>query len=495
MEYVILGVYVLVLAGIAFFASRKSRTADDFLLGGRRVGPWLSAFSYATSYFSAVIFIGYAGRNGWNYSLSATWIGIGNAVVGSLLAWWVLAGRTRRMTHRLGVSTMPSFFEKRYGSRAMKIIAAVAIFIFLVPYSASVYQGLGYLFEAVFGLNFVYCMVIMVVLTAGYLLAGGYFTSSWTDFFQGIVILIGMGLMFFYVFTSDQVGGFSEGVRRLQDMAAQNRTPAVGSAPWQGLWATVMLTSLGVWGLPQMVHKFYAVRDGKAARRAMIISSLFALVVGGGAYLIGAFGPLFITDAQFAGELGGTFDRVVPAMLSAALPKALMALIVVLLLAASMSTLSALALASSSSLTMDLIKPLKTNMGDKATKNCMRLLCLLFILVSMGLALKQVAAMQTLMNFSWGVLAGTFLGPYLWGICWKRTTTQGAWAGFAGGLVTALVLMLVWKFNAARSPMVGCISMVVSLVAVPVVSLFTKPDAKLVEAAFGSDEGQTDTAK
>lgn len=151
-KYVFLVLFVILMIAVGIYSKKKVKNVQDFLLGGRQVGPWISAFAYGTTYFSAVIFIGYAGRIGWGFGISSTWIGIGNAIIGSLFAWLVLAKRTRKMTHELNASTMPEFFEKRYNSKAMKIITALVIFIFLVPYSASVYQGLGYLFEKSFGL-------------------------------------------------------------------------------------------------------------------------------------------------------------------------------------------------------------------------------------------------------------------------------------------------------------------------------------------------------
>ena len=164
-------------------------------MAGRNVGPWLSAFAYGTTYFSAVIFIGYAGKLGWSFGMATVWIGIGNAVIGSYLAWKVLGNRTRAYTRRLEVSTMPEFFMARYNSRGLKILSAVVIFVFLTPYCASVYQGLAYLFESTLGIPFVWCMVGMAVLTALYLVLGGYMANVMSNFVQGICMVLGVGLM------------------------------------------------------------------------------------------------------------------------------------------------------------------------------------------------------------------------------------------------------------------------------------------------------------
>jgi len=345
-----------------------------------------------------------------------------------------------------------------------QIAAGLLIFIFLLPYSASVYKGIGFLFEQVFGLSFAWCMVLIAVLTAAYVLAGGYFASSWSNFFQGIVMLGGIGLMVYFLLM--KVGGLSAALEKLP--AAQTAAGA-GGGKMSDLFSVVVLTSLGTLGLPQMVHKFYAVRDGKKSiRSAMWISTLFALIIGSGAYLVGALGPLFMNKLPE----GGT-DYIVPAMLNDALPSALMGLIVVLLLAASMSTLSALAMSAGSAVAVDLFGPKLEKMGKKKTNLVLRIVCFAFIMASMIFALYSPAAIQTLMNYSWGVLAGAFLGPFIFGVCWKKATPAGGWAGFIAGLGTCLVLGLIYNFAGNKSATVGCWAMVASLIATPLVSLLT----------------------
>ena len=128
---------------IGLYCRKHSTDVQGFVLGSRNVGPWLTAFAYGTSYFSAVVFVGYAGQFGWKYGVASTWIGIGNALIGSLLAWVVLGRRTRIMSNHLSSTTMPDFFGKRFESKALKIAASSIVFIFLVPYTASVYNGLS----------------------------------------------------------------------------------------------------------------------------------------------------------------------------------------------------------------------------------------------------------------------------------------------------------------------------------------------------------------
>ncbi|MBQ9988566.1 MAG: sodium:solute symporter [Clostridia bacterium] len=467
-----MGLYAFVLCFLTFRKKNKASNVSEFMLGGRRTGAWFSAFAYGTTYFSAVIMVGYAGKFGWNIGITAVAIGIGNAVLGSWLAWKVLARPTREATHRLGVSTMPSYFEARFGSRALRLTTAMIIFVFLVPYSASVYQGISYLFEQVFGVPFILCVIGMAAISALYQIVGGYTTTTMVDFFQGLVMLCGIGLMVFFVLRSAPVGGLANGLGKLAAI-----DPALAGLPTGNnlvtLCSIVLLTSLGPWGLPQMVHKFYAIRDEASIKRGTLISTLFAAVVGGGAYLCGAFGRVVLNNTMPIDPATGAanVDMVVPNMLDAVLPPWLMALIVVLVLSASMSTLSGLTMSSAGAVTNDCLKVLFPHkLGEKRALMLMRTLCLLFVAVSVGIALSKIKAIVSLMSFSWGTIAGCFLGPFLWGLRDKRTNLAGAWSGIAVGLLTNLGGAAVTGFNGAFAPLLGVISMLLSLIIVPIVS-------------------------
>jgi len=490
-KYVFLLLFVLIMVGVGIYSRKKVNNVSDFFLGGRKMGPWLTAFAYGTTYFSAVIFIGYAGKIGWGFGISATWIGIGNAVIGSLLAWLVLARKTRQMTHELNASTMPEFFEKRYESKAMKIVTALIIFIFMVPYSASVYQGLGYLFERTFGLPFVYCMAAMAFLTAVYLLLGGYIATALNDFVQGVIMLVGVGFMIYFIVEHPAVGGIGNGIKKLSEI------PDVGpglvkifSAQPLNLMGLVILTSLGSWGLPQMVHKFYAIKNEDAIKKGTVISTVFALIIAGGAYFVGAFGRLFLDNRMPVGANGApNADMVMPMVLEKALPESLIGIIVILVLSASMSTLSSLVLISSSAISMDLVKgTLFPNIKKSSEMLLMRILCVIFVMLSFLVAVTPNSILS-LMSFSWGTVAGAFLAPFLYGLYWKGTTKAGAWAGFITGFSVSIIGAVIYKMDPGKAPNIGAIAMLLSLAAVPAVSLVTaKLPKKHVEKVFGSSE-------
>ena len=516
MLYVILIVYLAVMLGIGFYCRKKTSSVSDFVLGGRSLGGWFTAFAYGTSYFSAVVFIGYAGQFGWSYGVSAAWIGIGNAVLGSMLAWMVLGKRTRIMSKYLNAATMPEFFEKRYDSKTLKTVSAVIVFIFLIPYTASVYNGLSRLFGMAFDIPYEACIIGMAVLTAVYVIAGGYMATAINDFVQGIVMLIGIAAVVICVINGK--GGWTEalnGLGQITDAGVEANTlnSLFGPDPIN-LFGVVILTSLGTWGLPQMVQKFYAIKDNKAITRGTIISTIFALVVAGGSYLMGGFGRLYgsadAAEAEATGrafiEKGSNgklvFDSIVPAMMKDALPDLLIGIVVVLVLSASMSTLSSLVLTSSSTLTIDLIKPFyKKEMDDKKQVLIMRILIAVFLLISVIIALNPNAYITTLMSISWGALAGAFLAPFMYGLFSKKITKAAVWTSFVTGVGITVVHMFIFSLGffpeatkaAAALPLnmaspinAGAVAMIVGLIIVPLVSAVTKVDnperaAKIVE--------------
>ncbi|MFZ5632352.1 MAG: sodium:solute symporter family protein [Bacillota bacterium] len=485
-KYLLLCLFVGVLVYSGYTGMKKTRTVNEFFLGGRVIGPWLSAFAYGTTYFSAVIFIGYAGKVGWGFGLSSLWIVAGNTLVGSLLAWYVLARRTRRMTLRLNAMTMPEFLEVRYDSRSMKLFAALVIFIFLVPYSASVYMGLSYLFNQIFGVPYILAVVFMCLLTALYLIMGGYRAVALTDVIQGTVMICGVGLLLYHVVGSPQMGGIVEGVRKLAAINPKLAGP-VGPPGWLPLFSLVVLTSLGPWGLPQMVQKFYAIRDEKAIKPAMIVATLFALIITFGAYYTGSQARLFFDKLPLDPATGkATPDMLMPILINSTLPETAAAVILLLVLSASMSTLASLVLVSSSAITIDLIKTVRPDMGDRRGTLLMRLFCLIFIFLSLLIALLKPGIILSLMAMSWGTVAGVFLAPYLYGLFWKGTTPASAWAGGLTGLTVSVVLSLYYKLDPGVIPLVGSLAMLIPLAVVPAVSLFTRPLPEAhIEKVFG----------
>lgn len=497
-------IYAMAMVLIGCISYGKSKTLDKFLIGGRNIGAWVTAFAYGTTYFSAVVFVGYAGQHGWNIGIASIWIGIGNAVLGCLLSWLLFANRTRKMTKFLDAKTMPEYFEKRYFSKGMKIFAAIIIFIFLVPYSAAVYKGLGSLFGSIFpGVETWVWMLIIACLTAIYLVAGGYIATAYTDLIQGVIMIAGVILLICAVLGHEAVGGLSGFLNNLTAYQSANSaelgakgiqlSSLFGGSSFKFLCFNIMLTSFGTWGLPQMIGKFYAIKDTSAIKRGTIISTIFCLIIGCGAYLIGSTSRLILH-----GQLPeGGIDAIIPAVLMEVLGNStlgiiLLAIIMILLLSASMSTLQAVVLTSASAVSVDLIPTFRKKETKPETQMLLtRLFCLAFVACSFIFATQNIPIIVNLMSFSWGVVSGCFIGPYIWGLFSKKITKTGAIAGMIAALLTVGISTLVITWNsgfaaaAAKSPEMGVSAMAISLIVVPLVSAFTKvKDTKKVDTIF-----------
>ncbi len=488
--------YIIVLIGIGIWSARRTRSASDFFLGSRTIGPWVSAFAYGTTYFSAVLFVGYAGRFGWQYGFNDLWIVAGNVIVGTMLAWVLLAKRTRRMTVKMNALTMPEFLSARYGSKWMKYAAAAIIFIFLIPYTASIYQGLSYLFTNVLEINYNTALVSMAILTGIYLVLGGYVAVTLTDFVQGIIMVVGAVLLVLFITgkAGDLVGG---GLPEIVDAVNANVVANTlhGPPAWLGLLSLVVLTSVGPLGLPQMVQKFYSIKGEEHIKKATVVATVFAFICAFAAYFSGA-----VTRAIFTAEevkaIPGGLDNLMPVMIQDYLPTILTIVVMMLILSASMSTLSSLVLVSSSAVTIDMAGG-DEKLGPRRATFMMRVLCAVFVAVSLLLALKEWTFIVNMMSLSWGAVAGAFLAPYVYGLFWKKATRAGAWAAMATGLTCAVFLPIIlsswWsgKMGIAftlKSPWVpfaASVSILAPLLVLPVVSRFTrKPSEEDLQKIF-----------
>lgn len=457
--WIVIGVYAIFMLTVGILYSRKGTDMASFTVGGRGAGAWISALSYGTAYFSAVMFIGYSGGSGWSYGLWSVLVGIGNALFGSLLAWLVLADRTREYTRKHDIKSMPQLFEKRFGSSKMRLFACVVIFVFLIPYSASVYKGLTSVCSVILGIDEQVCMIIIAIASALLLVLGGYIATLKADFVQGFVMMIGVSALIVLVVLSPQVGGLGTGLSNMTEyMRSHEMLPLTGK-PAVALISTLLMTSFGTWGLPQMVHKYYGIKDRQEVKRGTIISTVFALLVAGGGYFIGSLSHLFFGETM---PEGGK-DFLVPLMLDqAGLPDLLVGVILVLLISASVSTLSSITLTACSTVSMDLVKPtIAKKMNDKDLAALTRILCLVFVVMSYFIANYPTPILE-MMSYSWGIISGSFLAPYLLSLYWRGINRAGAWAGMLGGFLTAFLPAAISGFTTPDGPLYACLAMAVS---------------------------------
>jgi solute:Na+ symporter, SSS family len=465
---IIIGAYAVMTLAIGWLGLRKARTFTDYFLGGRTVGPWMSAFTYAAAYFSAVLFIGFAGKVGWGFGLSGLWIALANGLVGVLGVWALLGDRIRRMSVDLQVTTMPEFLEKRYASPALKLIASLAVFLFLVPYSAAVFIGLSYLFKANFGMGYVGALIIMGLFTAFYLVLGGYKSMTMIDVVFGLIMCLGSAVLLGS--TVHRAGGLGALTSRLAAVDPRLTGPVGPGGAWP-LFALVFLTSVAPFAMPQLVQKFYAIKDRRAIRRGMIASTAFSLLIAGTAYFTGAAARLFLTPETAPGAFAGgkpVFDVLMPEFLAKVISPSLSILMLLLILSASMSTLAALVLISSSSVVKDLyagfVNPTVT---DRTLTRLMRIMSAVFVLLSVVLAYLRPATIVAILSVSWGAIGSFFLGPFVWGLISRKTTKVGALGSGLAGLGTCLTL----AFTGMSPAEAGTIGMIVSFVTAPLLSL------------------------
>ncbi len=466
-KIMVITAYALMIIVIGILGLRKTKSFSDFFLGGRNVGPIMTAFTYGTAYFSAVLFIGFAGKIGWGFGYSGLWIALGNALVGVLGVWWFLGWRIKKMSVEYKVSTMGEYLEKRYRSRFLRFFGAVCIFVFLIPYSAAVFIGLSYLFRSNFNLEFTIALGFMGIFTAIYLVLGGYKSMTMIDVIFGLIMIVGVVVLM--VFTVDKGSGLAAMTADLKSIEPK-LTAAVGPP---GLWpliSLVVLTSLAPFAMPQLIQKFYAVRDKKAIRIGMVASTLFAVLIGGSAYFIGSTTRLFLSpeSAPRAFHEGRpVFDVLMPELLSKTIPHSLSVIILLLILSASMSTLAALVLISSSAVVKDLVAGfIKRDVADAAQMRLMRWMSGFFILTSVVFAYFRPASIVAILGISWGAIGAVFLGPFIWGLFTEWVTAAGAIGASMLGLAACLGLYAA----KVPSPEAGTVGMMISLLFPPLLT-------------------------
>ena len=472
-RYIAVFLYAAMVITVGIKGSRKTKSFDDFALGGGKVGPWMTAFSYGTAYFSAVLFIGFAGKIGWAFGLSGLWIALSNTIIGVFGVWFLLGNKIKQEATSYNVHTMPELLEARYKSPFMKIFTSAAIFIFFIPYTAAVFMGLSYLFEFTFNMPYTYVLLFMGIFTGIYLVLGGYKSMAMIDVIFGMIMTVGVVILL--VSTIQKGGGLPNIITALKAINPKLTAP-VGPPGIIPLLSLIMLTSIAPFAMPQLLQKFYAIKDERSVKIVMFASSIFALLVAGIAYFTGALTRVFLSPESNPAAFNNgkpIFDALMPEMLLTVVPSVLTVVILLLILAASMSTLASLVLISSTSITKDIYKGfINKNANDKQLTSLVRVGSIFFILLSMILAFLKPAVIVTILSISWGAIASVFLGPFIWGIFNKKVTRFGAIAGSVGGLGICLILFVVW--GARMVPQAGSVGMIASLVLVPVFSLFGK---------------------
>jgi len=511
--------YLFVLAYVAFILivglrSRKEASGggEGYLLGGRSIGPVVTSFSFAATYISGVCMVN-AGKIGWDWGVGAMWNAWGNVLLSIMFMWGLMGVRSRVMSEKLNVQTLPDYLRLRYGTEYFKLVGSIVVFIFMIPYTAAVFSSLSYMFTSVFGLPYLTAVIIMAVLAAIYLVVGGYKAAAKIDVAQGGIMVLGGIILAIATLRAPEVGGLAQGIERMRNLGTVTTSSGVVTTGadlinfgFNGNWSLLMgiipfvlMTSWAPNGLPQMVTKFFAISSAKQVKIGAVVCSILGLLILTGVHTPGMFVHLFYSELP----AGGT-NVLVPDMLtrifgSGMVGQLCLSLILLLVLSASMSTLAGLVLSSSASLGLDFIKGyISKDINEKKTTILLRICTLFFVVAALSLALMNLGVISSIQSLAWGAMSGFFLAPYVYGTLGKWPTKTSAIVGSLVGLAAAVMIPTVIKsyFPAIAqycTTVNACaVATVLPLIVVPIVSAFTKKvEPERIAFCFDSDMSAT----
>lgn len=426
---IVFALYLLILFLIGLLSRKATATKEDFYLGGRRIGVWVSSFSFVSAYYSSVVIIG-GGGFGYKYGMATLWVAAINVLLGTTLAWIILGKRTRELTQKYNAVTLPEFLAKRYQSRTLQIISGLIIAIFLIVYNVSILKAMANISQVLMNVSYLQGLLISGLIIIIYVSLGGYLAVVWTGFFQAWLMIIGLLLLTFFTLT--KVGSFSNIFIRLSEIN-QNLIETPGVWGWSGLVSYCMIVSFGVWGMPQLVARFYSIRDTKVLRIGTVLATLSASI---------AFLPYFNGAASriLFPNLANP-DLAIPNLVKTVLSPISQAIFLTGVMAAGMSTFSAVLITAVSSLVKDFYEDgLNKKLDPQTHLRYARLASMTIGILSLIVAIKPPAMILVLTAFSWAVIAGANLWPFFFSLYLKRLSKT---AGLIS-MLTGAILALVW---------------------------------------------------
>ncbi len=483
--------YLLAMLGVGVWFAKKNNSVDDFYLGGRKLGPFVTAMSAEASDMSSWLLMGLPGVAYLTGLAEASWTAIGLAV-GTYLNWLIVARRIRRYSTRLDAITVPQFFSKRWGDdrNLLSAIAAVVIIVFFIPYTASGFSACGKLFSTLFNMNYATAMMVSAAVIVLYTVLGGFLAASFTDLVQSIIMTV--ALIVVLGFGVSKAGGLDAVVSNAQSLAgylslANIHDPASGgSNPYSFLTICSLLAwGLGYFGMPHILLRFMAIEDEKKLPLSRRVASVWVVISMGVAIFIGVVGN-GMTKAGALEELADSetiIVRIASLISSHGVFAALVAGIILAgILAATMSTADSQLLAASSSVSQNLVGEFfGIKLSGKKSMLLARSVMVVISLVAVFLARDPSSSVFRVVSFAWAGFGAAFGPVVLFALFWRRSNKWGALAGMiAGG-----VMVFVWKYKIA--PMGGAWAIyellpafIVASIAIVVVSLLTgKPDAEI----------------
>ncbi len=494
--------YLIGMLAIGFMFSHKTKTAEDFYLGGRKLGPWVTAMSAEASDMSAYLLMGIPGLALMTGLPEAVWTAIGLAV-GTYLNWLFVAKRLRKYTEKVNAVTLPEFFAKRFDdkTRVLSIIAAVIIIIFFIPYTASGFAACGKLFANMFGMNYMTAMVISAVVIVAYCTMGGFMAASTTDLIQSIVmtialfVVLGLGEGF--------SGGFSKVFANVSNMDGylnlfKGFDVASGKTGSFGLIAVVstLAWGLGYFGMPHILLRFMAIDNPNKLKMSRRIASVWVVISMAIAVLIGVVGLNLMNKGIVGPYADSSASETIIVDISAYIskmgwiPAFVAGIFISGILAATMSTADSQLIAASSSVTQDiLVDGAKLKLSNKTVMIIARVSVVVISVIAVFLARNPNSSVFKIVSFAWAGFGATFGPVILVSLFWKRATKWGALAG----MVSGGAMIFIWKFI-IRTQFAGTVldiyellpAFIVALIFIFAVSLLTEKPSDEITNTFDS---------
>ena len=490
--------YLLIVLGIGVYCSKKNNSVDDFYLGGRKLGPFVTAMSAEASDMSSWLLMGLPGVAYLSGIADATWTAIGLAL-GTYINWLIVAKRIRCYSHVAGNSiTIPDFFSRRYrdDNNILMCISAVIIIIFFIPYTASGFAACGKLFSSLFGVDYVIAMIISAIIILGYTTMGGFLAASTTDFIQSIIMTI--ALIVVLVFGISSAGGIDSVISNAQSLPGylnltESFNSVTGTESSYGI-ITIISTlawGLGYFGMPDILLRFMAIEDENKLKLSRRIASSWVVISLAVAVFIGIIG-LAMSKVGVIPVLEGSASETIIVKIAGALSNhgifaALVAGVILAgILASTMSTADSQLLAASSSVSQNLFRGVfKINISEKTALVIARISVIVISVIAVFIALDPNSSVFNIVSFAWAGFGAAFGPVVLFALFWRRSNKWGAFAGMLSGGV----MVFVWKY--LIRPIGGIFDIyellpafIISCIAIVIVSLLTKAPSEEITKEF-----------
>lgn len=493
-------VYLGCMLYVGYRCSKNNNDSADFYLGGRKLGPLVTAMSAEASDMSSWLLMGLPGLAYLTGVADAGWTAIGLAI-GTYLNWRIVAKRIRRYTHVAGNSiTLPSFFSNRYRDekKILQSIGAIFIVIFFIPYTASGFAACGKLFSSMFGINYQVAMVISALIIVGYTTLGGFLAASTTDFIQSIIMSIALVIVF--IFGINVAGGVSAVVENAQSLPGYltmhtTYDPVSGTEQPYPIISIVSMIAwgLGYFGMPHILLRFMAIEDEEKLKLSRRVATGWVVISLAVAVLIGIIGLAMTAAGELIPLEGSASETIIVKIADlmsqhGVLPALLAGTILAGILASTMSTADSQLLAASSSVSSDLLGDfLKKKTGKKGSMFADRITLLIIALVAVFLARDPNSSVFNIVSFAWAGFGAVFGPVVLFALFWKRSNWQGALAGMiSGGAMVFIWKYLVRPLGGAWDIYELLPAFLVSCAAIVLVSLLTKAPSKEIVEEFES---------